>query len=117
MLTETSRQVPVDAEEGQPPLALTLRGDLTVFDAEALHETALALLPSGADVVVTCQDLVHFDAAVLQVLLVLQRELRSRGRSLRLAGVSRAMGELLELAGVKDSLAAQAALESAKRGR
>jgi ABC-type transporter Mla MlaB component len=103
MLTDTPCQITVNAEEGQPP-TLVLRGDLTIYQADPLYEATIALLQEEADVVVSCREVVHLDTAVLQILLVLQCELHARGRRLRLAGVSLGLGELLELAGVNDTL-------------
>jgi len=112
MLTDTSSPITVDSTEGQP-LRLTLRGNLTVYEAESLHETAMTLLPGEADVVVACHDLAHCDTSVLQVLLVLQRELRARSRDLRLEGLSLELRESLELAAVADTLIGQRTAQTA----
>jgi anti-anti-sigma factor len=96
---------------------LVLRGDLTIYQAGQLYEAALALLEQEADVVVSCREVVQIDTAILQILLALQRELQSRGRSLQLAGVSVELGHLLELAGMNDAFARQADTQSTQRGR
>ncbi len=113
MLTDTSCQITVNAEEGRP-LTLILRGDLTIYQADPLHETAMALLQSEADVVVSCGEVVQLDTAILQILLALQRELQSRGKNFRLEGLSVGLRELLELAGVNDMFVGPAAVPSAQ---
>jgi anti-anti-sigma factor len=112
MLTDTPSQITVNSEEGRP-LTLVLRGDLTIYQADELYQAAMALLQNEADVVVSCRDVVQLDTALLQILLVLQRELHSRGRSIQLAGVSGGLRELLELAGVNEPLSRQAGAQSA----
>ena len=108
MVTGMPSQIAVKSEEGQPP-TLVLRGDVTIFEADRMHEAATALLEHEADVVVSCREMVRLDTAILQILLVLQRELQSRGRSIRLEGVSDGLRELLELAGVSEAFAGPAA--------
>jgi len=112
MLTDTSCQIAVNSEGGRP-LTLVLRGDLTIYQADRLYESAMALLQHEADLVVSLREVVQLDTAVLQILLALQRELRSRGRNIRWEGLSAGLRELLELAGVNDTLVGQATAHSA----
>jgi ABC-type transporter Mla MlaB component len=116
MLTDTPCQIAINSGEDRS-LTLVLRGDLTIYQAGQLYETALALLEHEADVMVSCREVVQLDTAILQILLVLQRELQSRSRSLRFSDVSREVRGLLELAGVNDTLTGQAATQSTWRGR
>jgi anti-anti-sigma factor len=112
MPTDTSSQIAINSEDGQH-ITLVLRGDLTIYQAEQLCEAAVALLQHEADVVMSCHELVQLDTAALQVLLVLQRELQSRGRHLRLEGLSVELREWLELAAVADKLIGQSTTHTA----
>ena len=71
MPSDTLCPITVRSDEGQP-LSLALRGDLNIYQVHQLYEAAVALLPEESDVAVSCKDVVQIDAAVLQVLLVLQ---------------------------------------------
>lgn len=105
MIIENPIEIVISPDEGTP-LTLILRGELNIYQADQLCEAALALMQHEADVVVSCQDVVQLDVAVLQILLVFQRELQSRGRALHLVGLSGELSDMLELAAVSDLLVA-----------
>jgi anti-anti-sigma factor len=86
---------------------LVLRDDVDIYCAGPLHESADALLQEQEDVVVSCEALSHLDTSALQILLALREELQTRGRSLRLAGISADVETLLRLAGVRSLLLSQ----------
>ena len=100
----------IERDEGRP-LRLVLRGDVNIYAAALLHELALTLLQEQEDVVVSCEELACVDASALQVLLALAQDFRSRGRSVRLAGVSAELEGLLQLAGVKNAFFPPAAVQ------
>jgi anti-anti-sigma factor len=105
MSTEQPIEIVISSDEGES-LTLILRGALDIYQADQLCEAALALMQHEADVVVSCRDVVQLDVAVLQILLVFQRELQSRGRELHLVDLSVELSDLLELAAVSDMLVA-----------
>ena len=100
--------VSIERRDGES-LALVLSGDVDIYCAAALRESAETLLQEQADIVVACEGLSHLDTSALQVLLALRRELNLRGRSLRLSGVSSAVAGILQLAGVDAALDCRAA--------
>ena len=111
MSQDSPFDIVVAAEDFQP-CSLVLHGTLNIYCADRLHEAVIALLQYEADVVVSCEKVDQIDTAVLQLLLVLQRELQSRGRNLRLEGLSAEVRELLELAAVADTLTGQSTTQT-----
>ena len=92
----------------EKPVALVLRGDVDIYCAGSLHESADSLLQSQEDVVVSCEELVRLDTSALQILLSLRQDLQTRGRSLELTGISAELKALMQLAGLKNVFHSQA---------
>ena len=88
-----------------------LRCDVNIYCAGLLHESADVLLQEQEDVVVSCEGLTQLDTSALQILLSLRQGMQTRGRSLRLAGISDNLKSLLQLAGVNSVLCPQAGNE------
>ncbi len=85
---------------------LLLQGTADVFGAAELHQTALALLARGEDAVVDCHGLEHVDGSTLQVLLALRTGMRTKGKKLRMEGVSARIEKIVQIAGLSDLLQA-----------
>jgi hypothetical protein len=77
------------------PLTLVLHGDVNIYCAGLLHESAD-----------------YLDTSALQILLALRQGLLAQGRSLRMTGVSAGMESLLGLAGVPSVFCCQVAAQS-----
>ncbi|MDY3552884.1 STAS domain-containing protein [Gemmata sp. JC717] len=85
---------------------LVLAGRVTVADAHPLHAAAREALARGTNVAVRCDEVEHLDAAAIQVLLCLSREVRRAGRQLVVGGVPGPITEYLRLAGLAGQPAA-----------
>lgn len=79
---------------------LVLAGRLTVADASRLHRQALDLSARGANVTVCCAAAEYLDAAVVQVILALGRDLTARGRRCDVTGVAGPLADLFRTAGL-----------------
>lgn len=95
---------PVRVEHARPhePSRLVLTGRVTVECAAELHAVALELSGRGCDVGVSCDGAEYLDAAAIQVILCLGRDLVGRGKRFQIQGVSDALGRSLHLAGLGD---------------
>jgi anti-anti-sigma factor len=83
---------------------LHLQGTVDVFLAEEFRQAALQLIAQGEDVVVDCERVEHLDTSALQILLILQEELRGKGKRLQLGGISAPVRALLRQAGLTAAL-------------
>lgn len=79
---------------------LALNGAVTVASAAALHRAAVGLAAGGGSVAVCLAGAEHVDAAALQVLLCLGREVEGRGGRCELTGTGGPVADLLRLAGL-----------------
>ncbi len=87
-------------EDEQPGWArLVLRGRITVACAEPLRATALGLATGDRSVRVCCGAVEVLDAAGLQVLLCLGRELIGHGLKFDVTDVPAALADVFRLAG------------------
>src|SRR4051812_32105398 len=88
---------------------IAIHGSAGPGEAPAILEAARAAAASGADVTVDCQQAEHLHAAVIQILICLQRELEGNGRKLVLANVPPTVQRFLDVAGVAKVLGAEVA--------
>jgi anti-anti-sigma regulatory factor len=79
---------------------LVLTGRITVGCAGPLHAAALAISASGNNVSVCCAGVEYLDAAALQVLVCLGRDLVGRGRRCDVTSVPEAVGNWFRCAGL-----------------
>jgi anti-anti-sigma factor len=97
----TSADQFVVTDDGEPGRArLALGGRITVACAAQFRAAALDLVAGGRPVRVCCAAVEYFDAAALQVLVGLGRELHGRGLRFDVDDVPPALSDLLRLAGV-----------------
>lgn len=96
---------PVSVEYARPdePARLVLSGRVTAASAADLHAAALDLSARGCDAVLACDAAEYLDAAAIQVILCLGRDLVGRGKRFEIRGVSDALGRSLHLAGLGGS--------------
>ncbi len=79
---------------------LSLKGRVTVVDAARLHQVALDVSVLEEDVIVCCADAEYLDAAAVQVILALGRDLTGRGRRCDVIGVAGQLAALFRVAGL-----------------
>jgi anti-anti-sigma regulatory factor len=82
-------------------LLLTLTGRITVAHSRAFHQAALGLAAQQKNVMVSCHRAEHLDAAAIQVLLGLGRELTQQGKQCDVAGISGGLRDLFCLLGLE----------------
>jgi ABC-type transporter Mla MlaB component len=87
-----------DVQTGGVKLALA--GRVTVADATRLYQIALDLSARGENVTVCCAAAEYLDAATIQVVLALGRDLTGRGRRCDVTGVTGPLVNLFRLAGL-----------------
>lgn len=88
-----------------PPLALD--GELTIYRAAELRATLLGALAAGdGDLHIDIGGVTEVDSAGVQLLLAAQKSARARQRTLRLAGHSDALADVLRLLDLDAQLAA-----------
>jgi anti-anti-sigma regulatory factor len=80
---------------------LVLTGRITASCARSLHEAALTIAASGNNVSVCCAGAEYLDAAALQVLIGLGRDLTGRGRRCDVTSVPEALGNWFRCAGLR----------------
>ena len=83
---------------------LQLQGTIDVFVAADLHTTAKQLTRIGKDVNVTCALTEGLDVSAVQILLALQADLHTKGKSLVMTDVSPSVEKRLADGGVANSL-------------
>ena len=66
-----------------------------------MYDAARAAAQTSGDVIVDCATAEHLNAAVLQILLGLARELKATGRHLRLVNVPASVDRVLGLTGLQ----------------
>lgn len=83
------------------PIPLT--GPLDQYAAESLKTTVLPFLEAGSDVSLDFSDVEYIHAAALQVLLALQKDLKSAtGKTVTLVGAGTRVRELFRISGTED---------------
>jgi ABC-type transporter Mla MlaB component len=90
--------------QAPPPPPPKLAGRFTPARGAELLASARAWSAGEGDVRVACAELERLDVVSLQILLALKRDLGTRGRRLRLEGVSDAVIAVLTLAGLGEEL-------------
>lgn len=81
---------------------IRLANELTIYQAAALKPQLVALLDGPDDLELDLTDVTEFDSAGYQLLALLRREAMAAGRPFRIAAMSGAVRELLDLFGVTD---------------
>ena len=76
---------------------LMLRGELTIYHADALKAQLLARLDQEAELEVDLRDVTEVDSAGIQILMAAKKEAQRRGQSMRLVHHSRPILEVFEL--------------------
>jgi anti-anti-sigma regulatory factor len=83
---------------------LSLHGAVDLFVASTLRELAARELPIGRDWIIECKELERIDASVLQILLVIEREVCARGGVFALHDVRGPVERYLGVAGASTLL-------------
>lgn len=87
-------------DDPSSPVRLRLVGPITVGLAKELHAFALDVADQNRDVVVCCQKAEYLDAAAIQVLMCLGRELHGRDRNYDLSGLTPRVRDDFRLVGL-----------------
>lgn len=94
-------QIGVAGDDARPGWSrLVLGGRITVAGAAQLREAALEISASGKSVSVCCAGVEYLDAAAIQVLLCLGRELLGRDKQCDITNVPDALRDLFHLVGL-----------------
>lgn len=88
-----------NTEQDAPCPAPPLRGVLDVSVALDLQRTLLSLADGSPNLTLDLSEVTEIDASAVQLFAALEQELRRRGGSLRLAGVSAELSATLSRAG------------------
>ena len=97
--------MPMELLKGEAEWSLGLSGVVDIFDAMALHATALeAAANAPSRVVVGLGDAASVDTAATQVLLALKRALASDGRALTFTDIPAPVLEFWRAAGLPEAL-------------
>jgi anti-anti-sigma factor len=83
---------------------LKLSGDIDVTISLELHSECIRIARQGGDANVDCENVRSFDTASLQILSALMDVMALQGRDLRIVGVSPALAETIQLAGLTQKL-------------
>jgi anti-anti-sigma factor len=83
----------------------SLHGAVDLFVASTLREIAARELALASDWVIDCKELERIDASVLQLLLVIEREVCARGGTFALNDVCGPVERYLDVAGASTLLA------------
>jgi len=84
---------------------LKLAGDVTVYQAAELHQTALGLTQQAADLQVQCDEVQSLDCATIQILMALQEAVAAGGKTFQLTGASAELQQTLAWAGMPVAVA------------
>jgi len=87
------------------PITFDLPDNLTIANAEALHEELEALANGSADVVLNASAVSRADTAGLQILYAFQQALKSHDASISWSSPSSVLIETAEQLGLKQHLA------------
>ncbi len=81
-----------------------LSGVLDINRVSDLHEFALQLVETGADVEIDAAEIERIDTSVVQILLALRNALQRRGCKLVFSSISTSVREFLRTVGVVEEL-------------
>lgn len=99
--------MPVELVRGEAEWVLSLSGVVDIFDAAALHGSAVEAEDGAVrGVVARLDDLEALDTSTMQLLLGLKRGLAADGRTLCVSGTPPAIAELWRLVGLENQLRA-----------
>jgi anti-anti-sigma factor len=90
----------VDMQQQGRHTRLQLSGELTIYDAVALHRALLGSLGSCDSIELDLAAVTDLDAAGLQQLMLLRREARATGKALQVLTHSDATREVIALCGL-----------------
>jgi anti-anti-sigma factor len=113
-MNEERIEVVMEVQDGAQ--AVVLRGSLDSGHVRQAHDDVRQAVDMNADITVDLAGVAAIDASGLQVLLVLQAELRRRGRALRLRGVPEIVSRALVRAGLERSFEVPGTAVEAARG-
>ncbi len=93
-----------DLVRGADGWALSVAGVVDIARVREIHERALEAATAPAALALRLDGLEAFDAALVQVMLALQRACAARGVRVSVAGVPTALLDLWHLAGLGEAL-------------
>jgi anti-anti-sigma factor len=79
---------------------LKLSGDIDVMISLELHGECIRIARQGGNAIIDCENVRSFDTASLQILSAFMDVMTLQGRDLRIVGVSPALAETIQLAGL-----------------
>jgi anti-anti-sigma factor len=86
------------AKKNDGPLCVSIKDDMTIYNAQSLKETLLGYCHSGTqELQLDLSAVTEIDSAGLQLLLLLKAEAQKRGFTLHLLRHSEAVLEIFEL--------------------
>ncbi|MGZ5050983.1 MAG: STAS domain-containing protein [Methylobacter sp.] len=86
------------AKKDDGMMHLSIKDDMTIYNAESLKETLLAFFhPGTRELHLDLSAVAEIDSAGVQLLLLLKAEAQKRGFTLKLLGHSEAVVEVFEL--------------------
>lgn len=86
------------AKQDDGIMQLSIKDDMTIYNAESLKETLLAFChPGTRELQLDLSAVAEIDSAGVQLLLLLKAESQKRGFTLKLLGHSEAVVEVFEL--------------------
>lgn len=90
----------IDMQQQGRHMCLQLSGELTIYDAVALHRALLESLGAADSLDLDLAQVTDLDAAGLQQLMLLRREARAAGKALQVIAHSDATRDVLTLCGL-----------------
>jgi anti-anti-sigma factor len=99
MAADDSIPVAVTERNGKP--LLVLRGAVDIHAVQEFARAARGLLDQPEDVAVCCEQVQHFDAAALQLLLALKKALGLKGKKVEILAKSPQVERLFDWAAFK----------------
>lgn len=90
----------IDMQQQGRHIRLQLSGELTIYDAVALHRALLESLGAADSLDLDLAKVTDLDAAGLQELMLLRREARAAGKALQIITHSDATRDVLTLCGL-----------------
>jgi anti-anti-sigma factor len=97
---------PIRVETDGEQRRLCLEGVINAAQARRLREEALAALAGSGPVTLDLARAEYLDGAALQVLLALDKELVTRGRSLRVVAMAPSVEDTLRVVGLRGAIGA-----------
>ena len=97
---EQMQETPISLVERSGKSVLVLQGNVDVFWAEKLHQTALHIVEHTPDVMIECGNIEQLSSAALQILLALRIRVQQGGGRFSLENVPDTVHQQLQMTGL-----------------